>query len=125
MEGQDREGLADHRAAARRGAGREREAQNKARLRAVSRPQSRQGRRAARPRDAGVRPEAEFRREAALTNKARELLLDNARERRSTNRQDLVVEIVTRIMHRAASDRVAVADVDVSARALLQHEGEV
>ena len=43
----------------------ETESSRRSPARAVPRAQGRQGRRAARPRDAGVRPEAEFRREAA------------------------------------------------------------
>ena len=63
VEGPHREGLADHRAAARRGAGRGRQAARQARQRTIPRAQGRQGRRAARPSRAGVRSEAEFRRE--------------------------------------------------------------
>ena len=70
LEGQDRERLADHRAAARRGAGRERQAARQAGQRRIPRAQGGRGRRAARPRHARVRRQAEFRREAALSTVA-------------------------------------------------------
>ena len=60
-----------------------------------------------------------------LPHKPRQLLLHDAGERRGAERQDLVVEVVARIVHRQLPTRVAVADVDVGARARFQHEGEI
>ena len=57
--------------------------------------------------------------------KPRELLLHDAGERRRAKRQDRVIEVVARIVHRHASDRIAITDVDVGAGARFEHEGEI
>src|SRR5215471_11479359 len=54
-----------------------------------------------------------------------ELSLDDARPQGGPERDDLVVEVVARIVDLAAAFAAAVADIDEGPRHLLQHVGEV
>src|SRR5690242_18781404 len=60
-----------------------------------------------------------------LTRKTLQLSLDQAHEEARAEGQDLVVEIVSRIMDRAPAFAVAVADHHVRAGTDVEHEGEI
>src|SRR6478672_7229476 len=65
--------------------------------------------------------------QSLILGRVAQLELDEVHPVGSARRQDLVVEVVEWRMHVVATafDRAAIADHDVGARLLLQHEGEV
>src|SRR5258708_9854450 len=89
---------------------------------------------ASRPAPRSISPAAARRIEARRTpwllrglrqGLAGELLLDQGHPIGGADRQDLVVEVVARIVDHAAAFAVAIADPDVAARLLEQHPGEI